>query len=182
MSFKVFRWFHRRGFSRHKLKGGRLHSWLGDHLFSKDLWQLKREPVARAWLFGCLIASSPLMGVHIVLSTFVAVAVRANLPMTFCLQWITNPFTAPVYYPAAFILGCRILGFKPESMGGWKHILHKIVEFRFHELALDASMVLKIILTLFLGCFVVGLVAGLVGYAVILLAWPRDKMTKKALV
>lgn len=178
MSLKLFRWLHQRGFSRKKMQGGRLHSWLGDHLFNKDLWRFKKEPVARAWLLGCLVCSSPLMGVHILLSCVLAIPLKANLPVTFALQWLTNPFTAPVYYPAAFILGCKLLRFSPEGIRGWRETLHHVTHLNFDALGPEIGEIGRILAALFVGCFLIGLVVGVTGYTAILLFWPDVKKTE----
>lgn len=53
--------------SRRRLRGTWLHRLLGDRLFGKELWVLRRETVARGGLVSCLVATSPLMGIQVLL-------------------------------------------------------------------------------------------------------------------
>jgi uncharacterized protein len=175
MSLKHFRWLHRWGFSRKKMRGGRLHRWLGDSFFHKELWLFEKESVARALFLGCLIGCSPLIGAHVFISCFLAIPFRANLPLTFALQWMTNPFTIPLYYPAAFLLGCRVLGFRPEGFGSWRETLMEITRFHFGGLAVEMGELGKIIAALFTGCLLVGLILGLTGYAATHLFWRKKR-------
>jgi hypothetical protein len=118
MSLKIARWFHRKGLSRSKLKGGRVHRWLGDHLLSKHLWVFHRGPMARGWLIGCIICTSPFFGLHLITAVLLAMVFRANIPLTFFIQWSTNVFTVPVYYSLAYAFGCRLLGTKMIFVDG----------------------------------------------------------------
>jgi len=160
MSLKIARWFHRKGLSRARLKGGRFHRWLGDHLLSAHLWVFHRGPVARGWLIGCMICTSPFFGLHLISAILLAMVFRANIPLTFLLQWATNMITIPVYYPLAYALGCWLLGQEMIVVGGWGGVL-------------THPDLLMIFPSLFLGCTVVGAVSGLGGYAMIYAFWRK---------
>ncbi|NJK91779.1 MAG: DUF2062 domain-containing protein [Blastochloris sp.] len=175
MQLKLFRWLHQRGVSRKRLQGGKLHGWLGDHLFHKDMWRLKREPVARAWLLGSLVSLSPLMGFHLLLACTLALFTRSNIPVAFALQWLTNPLTAPLYYPVAYLLGCRILGYTPESREGWKTIFSHLSKFEFQWIFSDAGELGQMVAALFVGCLALGLALGSAGYLLVHLFWPAAK-------
>ena len=52
----------------------------------------------------------PLPG-QMIVATFVAIRVGANVPLAFSLIFITNPLTMPVIYLAAYLLGSALLNF-----------------------------------------------------------------------
>ena len=79
MTFRFLRWMHRRGVSRSKLKGSLVHRWLGNSIFSKDLWAFRREPLARGWLIGSLVGSTPLLGLQLLMGLPAGLYFRANL-------------------------------------------------------------------------------------------------------
>ena len=155
MRLKQFRWLHRKGFSRKKLRGGFLHRWIGETLFLKSLWTPQKNAIARAWLIGCLIATSPFFGFHFLIGLSLAIILRANLPLTIILLFTTNPFTAPFFYSFAFLLGCLILN-QP-----------------FHSFRFEASLtwIYQAGLPLILGCSTIGLGFGVSGYFLILKWW-----------
>lgn len=158
MRLKQFRWLHRKGFSRKKLRGGFLHRWMGDSLFFKEFWVPQKNSLARAWLVGCLIATSPFFGFHLFVGLSLAILLRANLPLVIVLLFTTNPLTAPFFYSFAFILGCWILN-QP-----------------FHHFKFEASLhwLYQAGLPLVIGCTVIGLISGISGYFLISKLW-KDK-------
>jgi uncharacterized protein len=153
MTFRFLRWLHRRGVSRRKLRHGWLHRVLGERLFSKDLWAFRRDGVARGWFIGSLVGATPLLGVQLLLALPLALLWRANLLVVIALVFTTNPFTAGLFYPFAFLVGCRVLG---RAAGD------------FHW---DNRPVWHAGGPLFLGCAVIGLVVGVTGYVLLRLLW-----------
>ena len=160
MKLKQFRWLHRKGFSRKKLRGGFIHRWVGESLFLKSFWIPQKDSIARAWLIGTLIATSPFFGFHLIIGLSLAILLRANLPLILILLFTTNPITAPFFYSFAFLLGCLLLN-QP-----------------LHTLHFEASMtwLYQAGLPLILGCTLIGLVLGLGGYFLIRALW-KDKST-----
>lgn len=145
------------------MRGGKIHQWLGDHLLSPHLWLFHRGPVARSLLIGLIICTSPFFGLHIITAMLLAMLLRANIPLTFGLQWLTNWFTVPIYYSLAYAFGCRLLGQEILPTGGWSRIL-------------DHPDLLSIFPPLFLGCTVIGVSSGLIGYALVYLFWKRPEI------
>lgn len=120
MTFRFLRWLHRRGVSRQRLRDSWLHRLAGDRLFGKSLWAFRREAVARGWLIGSLVAATPLIGLQLLLGVPLAMFSRANLLVVITLVFTTNPLTAGVFYPFAFLVGCRALG-RPVGDFHWTH-------------------------------------------------------------
>jgi len=168
MMLKLHRRLDRMGLSRRKLRGGWLHHWIGDHLFDKSLWRLQREGVARACLLGFPIACSPFMGFHILVAMPLGFFLRANLPVIFAIQLLTNIFTLVVYFPAAYVLGCRLTSENPTPH--YRQLAEVISHGQF-DLLLSRDF-LPILWPLFVGCTVFGLVMGGLGYVLVMSCWP----------
>lgn len=75
------------------------------------MWSFKRGPLLRAIYFGSILALLPLMGIQLFLSVLVCALVRANLPVTAAIQFITNPFTAIPVYGFTYWVGYVVLNF-----------------------------------------------------------------------
>ncbi|MFZ5806603.1 MAG: DUF2062 domain-containing protein [Verrucomicrobiota bacterium] len=163
MTLKIARWMEKRGISRRRLKGGRLHRVFGNQLLDPKLWQLKRVPVARAWLIAVIAAASPFLGFHMVIAVLIALICRANVPVSMALVWINNPVTMLVYYPAAYWFGCQLLEHRHNSSINWHVALFNLNVFR--------DVFFQIWQPLILGCTVIGFLFGVMGYALILLLW-----------
>lgn len=175
MSLKILRWLHRRGFSRRKLRGGVFHRWVGDHIFCKSLWRFEKDSVARAWFWGMLVTCSPLMGVQILTSLVLAVIFRANIPISFLLQWMSNPVTILVYYPFALYVGCILLG---RSTSAYVTDFEMVLGERGWWAAAE-NMLNDGWQPLLLGCTLIGLLLGVVGYALIHSFWPSLAVSSK---
>jgi uncharacterized protein (DUF2062 family) len=82
------------------------------------------ERLAAAWALGIGIGLSPLLGLHTVLALVLAVVLRLNKVDVLLGTLIVNPWTLPVYFPAAVIVGRGITGVRiphfalpdPESL------------------------------------------------------------------
>ena len=168
------------GISRRKLRGGWMRHLGGDHVFHKGLWALERDSVARACLVGLLVATSPFLGLHIVLAVLLCIIFRANVPVAFAIQWVTNIFTAPIFYPMAYWLGCEILRKPLGNLGAihdvcdnlWDHLLMRPGTAR---LGPSSTVLLDIVLPLLFGCTVVGLISGLLAYLSVIVFWAGEK-------
>lgn len=83
--------------------------WMGPHLLNPRLWHFRRRGVALGvalgMFFGLLV---PLA--QIPLAAGAAILLRANLPTAVASTLVTNPFTFPPVYYAAWKLGQAVLG------------------------------------------------------------------------
>src|SRR5215212_3251740 len=151
---------HRRRLSRSRLRGTRLHRWLGDGLVSKSLWQPTRGSLARGWLVGFPITVVPFLPGQSVLAAIAALLVRGNLLLCIVLQFLSTPLTAPVQLTTCYFVGEVARGASPKAV--WleaKNAPRKVL--------LSAHAVTS----LYLGAAIVGIVGGVVGYAIILGTW-----------
>jgi uncharacterized protein (DUF2062 family) len=73
------------------------------------IWSFQRGPVMRAVYFGSVLSLLPLFGIQFPLSVLLSLGVRANLPITAALQFITNPFTIVPVYGFTYLVGHLVL-------------------------------------------------------------------------
>ncbi|MDX2187857.1 MAG: DUF2062 domain-containing protein [Opitutaceae bacterium] len=169
----MLRWLHRRHFSRPRLKGSRMHRWLGDHLMDKSLWRATPESLARAWLVGFPITSIPFLPGQSLIALALGFANRANLFLCVGLQYLSNPLTAIVHLPACYFAGKIIMGRSP--MAAWNDA---VTRDWGHALK-HPKVLAEDIFELYLGGAVLGLLIGVAGYAV-LHAWGERRQKKLA--
>lgn len=130
----------------------------GSLLHNADLWHFNRHSIAKAFAVGLFCAWVPIP-FQMVLAAGIAIFFSANLPMSAALVWITNPFTMPPMFYAAYKVGAIVMG---------------VGEVPFEmELTLDwlINGTLLIWQPFLLGCFISGLVSAILGYFGIHLFW-----------
>lgn len=83
-----------------------------------EIWSFRVKRVVPALYAGFIIALMPLYGVQLPLSVLIAWVIRANLPVLFSLQLISNPLTIlPVYF-SCFQVGRIVLNLFGMEMSG----------------------------------------------------------------
>lgn len=123
----------------------------GKLLHEPNLWHLNRRSAAGAFGVGLFFAFWP-VPFQMWLSAAAAIPLRVNLPLSVATVWITNPFTMPPIFYAAYKVGSTVLG---TDMG----------EFAFE---LSWQWVLQSLSTIgpafLLGCLICSVIAGIAGY------------------
>ncbi|WP_141318739.1 DUF2062 domain-containing protein [Halomonas halmophila] len=128
--------------------------WIGN----PALWVLSRRSVANAFLVGLFCALLPIP-FQMASAALGAWALRANLPLSVALVWITNPLTMPLIFYANYRLGAWLLEAParqaPDGLSTrW-----------------IADQMLDILPALALGSLVAAVACGLTGSLVIRLLW-----------
>ena len=145
-----------------------MHRWLGDGILSKDLWLPTRDSLSRAWLVGFPITIVPFLPAQSLFACVAALLVRGNVLLCIALQFLSTPLTAPVHLPACYFVGEVVRGESPQEV--W----HK-ARADWKKMLLSAHAVTS----LYLGAAIIGMVGGVVGYAVIQQTW-RDAPKRRA--
>ncbi|MEY3000914.1 MAG: hypothetical protein RL648_1128 [Verrucomicrobiota bacterium] len=83
-----------------------------------EIWSFRVKRVVPALYGGFVLSLLPLYGVQLPLSVILAWLIRANLPVFFSLQFITNPFTLLPIYFACFQVGRIFLALFGMEVGG----------------------------------------------------------------
>lgn len=91
-----------------KIKNIKSLHFLGDRLHDPNLWHLNRHSVSLAFAVGLFFAWVP-TPTQMAMAAAVALFVRANLPISVALVWLTNPITMPPLFYFAYRLGIRLL-------------------------------------------------------------------------
>lgn len=95
-----------------EVKNSRSLALFGSWLHEPNLWHLNRRSASYAVACGLFGAFLPIPG-QMVIAGIMAILLRANLPVTIGLVWITNPVTIPPIFYACYRLGCYLLGVEP---------------------------------------------------------------------
>jgi uncharacterized protein len=161
LPLKTLRWLHRQKLSRRHMRGSRLHRWFGDRVLAKDLWLPTHQSLARAWLVGFPITVTPFLPLQSVFATIAALMVRGNLLLCIAMQFLSTPLTAPVHLPVCYFVGELVRG------RGIARVWQGVTEETSSLLSGDAAI------SLYVGSVVVGVLGGVIGYAVLFHTWRR---------
>lgn len=131
---------------------------LGDLLHDPNLWHLNRHSVARAMAVGLFSAFIP-MPMQMLLAASLAIPLRANLPISVGLVWLTNPITMPPVFYCTYKLGAWIMGLPPMLMPD---------ELTWEWITRELSLFWQPFL---LGSVVAGLVFATLAYNLTMLYW-----------
>lgn len=131
---------------------------LGKHLHSPMLWHLNRRSVSLAFAIGLFMMWVPFPS-QMAYAAAMAILLRANLPLSVALVWITNPITIPPMFYFAYLFGAKILG-------------HTAVDMKF-ELSWEwlTTHLAQSWEPFLLGCFLLAVISSLLGYIIIQVIW-----------
>ncbi len=141
-----------------KLKRNPSLRFLGSLIHDPNLWHLNRHSVARAVAVGLFWAMIPIP-MQMFAAAFLAIPMRANLPISVGLVWLTNPITMPPVFYANYKLGAWLLN-TPTI-----HMPEKV----------SISWILEVTTThwqpLYTGSIAMGLILAITGYTCTVLYW-----------
>ncbi len=169
MARKIFKRFTTEG--QKLLSSGKL-SVLGNHIHDPNLWHLNRNSVSRAFFAGLFAGFVFLMFPgQMLVAAFLAIMIRANLPISVGLVWITNPLTSPPIIYLALKIGTFFIPIQTSFDLGVLFTLNWD-EMSFRDEATGLLLLLKETWQpLLLGTFIIGTAAGVAGYFVVQLFW-----------
>ena len=84
----------------------------GERIRDPDLWHFNRRSVAIAVAIGIFCAFLP-MPFEMIPAAAIAIAWRANLPLSLAGVWISNPLTWVPLYTPGYLFGAKLLGISP---------------------------------------------------------------------
>lgn len=73
------------------------------------LWSFRGNAIIPSLFWGFWIAMLPIVGIQMLVVFFLALLVRANLPLIVALQWISNPITMGPIFFADYRIGLEFL-------------------------------------------------------------------------
>lgn len=156
---RVLRWLPRKAtFHRYPVVG-RFATSARKHGF---LWSFRSAEAVPALYTGCLLAFTPVYGMQLPLAFFLALRLRANLPILIGLQMITNPVTALPIYFASYHIG-RItldlvgLNLPHLNAGEFKILLGEVASLNF---AHSFAFIARVLCVTSIGGWMLGLLLG----------------------
>ena len=132
---------------------------LGSLLHDPNLWHFNRRSASGAFAVGLFMAWVP-VPFQMLLGAVGSIVFRVNLPLSVALVWVSNPLTMPPLFYFAYLVGTWILG---EPSSG-----HLVFELSYEWLQTELAAIWQPFL---LGCFIMGVVSALLGYAMIRGLW-----------
>lgn len=141
--------------SHQKIKEQKFLKIFGKFLHKKEIWSLSRKRVLSGVLIGVFVACLP-MPLQMVLATLLAIFFNANLPISFALIFISNPFTMPPIFYLEYHLGKSFLG------------LENAVEFNFDSMAENFD---QIALALWTGSIILGVFVSVLSAILVNFLW-----------
>ena len=129
------------------------------------LWSFREERMVPAIYAGCIITLLPLYGLQLILAFFLALLLRANLPILIGLQVVSNPITAIPLWVADYQIGRIVLGvLGVESMALQRgEIRTTLTQFISGNWGENFERMASVFGITCLGAVVMGLFFGLVG-------------------
>lgn len=147
-----------------KLKESKILSLLGSKIYEQDLWHLNRKSVAKAFLNGLFWAALP-MPLQMLAAALFAIPLRANIPLSIALVWVSNPITMPFLFYFNYLVGTLFVSANHASD------FQLSIDWIWNKLE-------HIWLPLYIGSLITGIITGILGYLSILLLW-RHKVNKR---
>ena len=135
----------------HEIRNNKSLRIFGDLLHEPNLWHINRRSIANAFMVGLFFAWWP-VPFQMILAAGGAILVRANLPLSVGLVWITNPVTMPAMFYFAYVVGTWITG-APET--------HFSMELSFEWLLNELRLIWQPFLT---GCLVLAIFSSITAY------------------
>ena len=154
--------------SPQSIRENRSLSIFGTWLHEPNLWHLNRRSVATAFAIGLFFAWMP-VPFQMVLSAGFAIFLRANLPVSVVLVWITNPFTIPPMFYFAYLVGTWIVGEPPVDFS-----FELSFDWLQHELESSWQPFL-------VGCFTMASLSSITGYFLINAIWRYSVLSRRAI-
>ncbi|MDO6618906.1 DUF2062 domain-containing protein [Shewanella sp. 6_MG-2023] len=137
----------------------------GGLLDKPNLWTLNRKSAPGSFAVGLFVAWLP-FPFQMVIAAGMAIFFNVNIPLAVALVWITNPFTMPFMFYAAYILGAKILG-------------HNTAHFNFEaSWQWVESSISTVGPPFLLGCIILGAIFAFIGFFVIKSLWKYSILFK----
>jgi len=134
-----------------------------------DLWHFNRRSVPRGVALGMLAGFLVPLGGQTFVALFLALPMRANVPIAAVATFITNPFTYPFWIAIANQIGKSMLQVEP---GTARSTVHEVVDTQFlSEVAQWLGWLGREAAVTFFGFAVLAIVFAAVGYVVSSFGW-----------
>src|SRR5690554_5249096 len=133
----------------------------GSLLHDANLWHLNRRSASGSFAVGLFCAFIP-VPFQMLIAAAAAISFRVNLPLSVSLVWISNPITMPVLFYFCYLLGAWLINAPSQPFAfelSWQWLAHSI------------STIGPAFL---LGCLIMAVISGILGYFTISLLWRKS--------
>jgi uncharacterized protein len=146
-----------------KIKSQKILKIFGNLLYKREIWSLSRRKILGGVFIGVFVAFIP-MPFQMLLVAFLAIIFNVNLPISFLLVWITNPFTMPFIYYFEYELGNLVLNIKDP------------IKFSFETMNENIN---EIALSLYVGSAITSTVFAFLSVFILNLLWIKEVKDKR---
>lgn len=151
--------------SPEKIKANKSLAFLGDVIHDPNLWHLNRHSVTKAIAIGLFWGCIPIP-LQMLAAAFFAIWCNANLPLSVCIVWFSNPLTMPPIFYFEYLVGAWLMDMPPV---GFEYEL---------SLAWLEEKLYQIGLPLLLGSVICGAILASAGYLSIAYLWRRSVLKR----
>ena len=137
----------------------------GTLLHNANLWHFNRRAVSGAVALGLFCAFIPIPS-QMILAAAMAIFLHVNLPVSIITVWVSNPVTMPPMFYLCYVVGAWFLNTPASNFA-----------FELSWEWLSTSLV-AIWQPFLLGCFIVGLIAAMLGYVGTRILWRMSTIRK----
>jgi len=144
--------------NRDDLRKQKALQFFGEVIFQNDLWHFNRHSVSVAFFVGFFCCFLPIP-FQMIPGIFLCLWLKANVPISIALIWISNPFTMPPMFYATYKIGTWILN-EPNRVS--------TIELSFEWLYQQFALVWQ---PLLLGSLITGITIGAFAFITARLYW-----------
>ncbi len=140
-----------------KLKKRRSLRWVEPFIVERQLLNVTRRSISRAFFIGFFVAALPPLPIQMLIASAFAVVARANLAISAGLVWVSNPLTFGFILYLEWWIGAKVLGLPTThseiNVSNWMQLFSQIGK------------------PLLLGTIIWALVSGALAYLTIQIIW-----------
>ncbi len=115
MRNRVARWWHKHAPRREAFENSRILAPIAHRVLAPELWRFTRRSVPRGVALGLLVGIFLMIpGLQIAGAAFLAMPLRANIPLAAAMTFLSNPATTPLILWASVYIGNLALGRSSE--------------------------------------------------------------------
>ncbi|WP_422343201.1 DUF2062 domain-containing protein [Parasphingorhabdus sp.] len=161
---RFYRWFEEKMPTRAGMANNRYLKPIAHRFLRSDLWRFTRRSVPRGVALGLITGFIVPLGGQTFVALFLALPIRANVPIAAVTTFITNPFTYPFWLAVANQLGRFVLRMDGIASGGSGN-------GQINGLGEWVAWAVREVGVTFFGFVLLGLIFGGIGYVVSTFGW-----------
>jgi uncharacterized protein (DUF2062 family) len=182
MSNRFTAWARRNMPTREQMEGNRFIRPFAHRVLKSELWRFTRRSVPRGLALGLLVGIIVPFA-QILIAALLSATVRANVPLAALMTFVTNPFTTPLIWVAAYWVGSLLLRIDAATVVAPVNTAIEQTDLqRFLEWLTGATMVTAfgLVVIAVVSAALSYLISGWVWRGMIARKWSRRRVRRKA--